>query len=204
MGSPKKQKESGNEKFLKAVGETQLAASKMFDPAHQSVLNEAKTDQTDLFRGRLAGDVWQQLGSTLSTDRLARGDAVRSGGYDAAAKDALNTSLREGTRRGAELRDERIYLGAGSRLSNAKQSNLSIQQAARTAHAESADKARHANDWNNELMGAGITLASFGIGQMANKPPAAGGGKPISLNYKYNGGTPTDSGIPTIPPELNW
>lgn len=189
MGKPKKQKESGNERFLGEVGNTMINASRMFDPAHQSVLSEAKTDQTDLFRGRLAGDAWQQLGASLGADQLARGNAARAGQFESMAMDGLNTSLREGTRRGAELRDERIYLGAGSRLSNAKQSNLSIQQAARTAHEESSQKIKRANDFNNQLMGAGFTLASAGAQHYMNnrRPPSAGKpGEEMTLNYRPN------------------
>lgn len=166
MGKAKKQKESGNEKFLKAVGQVQLNAATMFEPAHQSVLSEAKTDQTKLFRGRLGGDTWQQLGTNLGGNNVTAGDTRRQGRYEGIATDAVNTALREGTRRGAELHDERINLGASSRLSNAKQSNLSIQQAARNSFAESAQKAQLANDMNQMLTGAAFTLASAGIGKM--------------------------------------
>jgi hypothetical protein len=184
MGKAKKQKESGNEKFLKNVGQVQLNASSMFDPAHQSVLNEARTDQTDLFRGRLAGDTWQQLGTNLGGNNVTGGDTRRQGRYEGIATDAINTSLREGTRRGAELRDERINLGASSRLSNARQSNASIQQAARNSFAESAQKAQAANDMNQMLTGAAFTLASAGIGEMGNQYQAgkAMGSKPETFD----------------------
>lgn len=169
MGKAKKQKESGNEKFLRDVGNTMINASTMFEPAHQSVLREAKTDQTNLFRGRLAGDTWQQLGTNLGGNNVAAGDMRKQGRYEALATDSMNTALREGTRRGAELRDERINLGASSRLSNAKQSNVSIQSAARNSFAESAQKAQAANDMNQMLTGAAFTLASAGIGEMGNQ-----------------------------------
>lgn len=169
MGKPKKQKESGNERFLREVGNTMISASAMFDPAHQSVLREAQTDQTNLFRGRLAGDTWQQLGTNLGGNNVTAGDTRRQGQYESLATDSINTALREGTQRGAQLRDERIYLGAGSRLSNAKQSNLSIQQAARTSFAESANKAKLANDMNNQLIGAGLTLATAGAQYARNQ-----------------------------------
>lgn len=202
MGKAKKQKESGNEKFLRDVGNTMINASTMFEPAHQSVLREAKTDQTNLFRGRLAGDTWQQLGTNLGGNNVTAGDTRRQGRYEGVATDAVNTALREGTRRGAELRDERINLGASSRLSNAKQSNVSIQSAARNSFAESAQKAQAANDMNQMLTGAAFTLASAGIGKMMNPgvaeapPPDASAtsqsyanqmatlsGRPQNMNY---------------------
>ena len=215
MGKAKKQKESGNEKFLKNVGQVQLNASTMFDPADQSVLNEARTDQTNLFRGRLAGDTWQQLGTNLGGNNVTAGDTRRQGRYEGVATDAINTSLREGTRRGAELRDERINLGASSRLSNARQSNVSIQQAARNSFAESAQKAQLANDMNQMLTGAAFTLASAGIGEMGNQyqagnslgagqeqydPSGLAGGGTKSRLYKKGYSSGYNSWLNSLPP----
>ena len=172
---PKKEKASGNEVFLKEVGKAQMGASQMFEGAHQAMLREAGADHTERFRGRLAGDVWQQLGGSLNSTQLAAGDARKAGGYETLATSGLSAALRDGTSRGTQLKDEVTLAGANSRLANAQVSGTSLKDAARTEAKEASQKVQLANEWNNQLTGAATTLAATGIMAYGMRPkPAAG------------------------------
>lgn len=184
MSKAKQQKESGNERFLRAVGTQQIGASAMFEGAHQAVLSEAGADHTNRFRGRQAGDVWQGLGPTLGSDNLARGDSSLQGTYERLATDALGSSLREGSKRGVELKDDLILEGAGGRLSNANASGNNLASTARMEDRVTANKIQIANDWNNQKLGALTTLAStaatYGYGQYTKGKKSAMGNTPLT------------------------
>lgn len=173
MSKPKKQKESGNERFLRDVGNAQIGAAQTFEPAHQAILREARADHTERFRGRLSGDVWQGLGGSLSAPALAGGDARRAVPYEGIASQGLGAALREGTVRGTELKDGIIDAGANSRLANAKASGRSLQEAARTEAAVAGNKIRAANEVNNSLISGVTTVAAAGVGEFMNGRRAA-------------------------------
>lgn len=165
MSKPKQEKASGNERFLKSVGQAEINASKSFEAAHQAVLREAQASHLNRFRGRQAGDVWQGAARDLGSDRLSRGDTTRQGRFEGLVGDALGGSLREGTQRATALSDSLINEGASSRLSNAKASGASAVSEARRVNAVASNKIQLANEWNNDLAGAAVTLGSYGAGQ---------------------------------------
>ena len=169
MSKPEKQKESHNERFLKAVGEAQINASTIFEPAHQAVLREAQADHTGRLRGRSAGSVWQQLGGTMGTDKLIQGDTKGQTLFEGLATGGLGSALRDGTLKGTQLKDNLIEAGASRRLSNAKASGQSLAQSARIQDSVTANKIKLANDWKNEVTGAAFTLASMGAGMAKNE-----------------------------------
>ena len=171
MSKPKKEKASGNEKFLKNVGEAQINASQMFEGAHQAILREAQADHSNRLRGRMAGDTWKQLGGGLDANAMALGDSRRHDGYAELTTGALGGSLREGTNRATELSDALVQEGAGARLSNAQVSGKSLQRAARQEDAVSSAKTQLANQWKNELTSAGVTLAAAGMDMYSKKKP---------------------------------
>lgn len=171
MSKPKKEKASGNEKFLKNVGEAQIGASQMFEGAHQAVLREAQADHSNRLRGRSAGETWAQLGGGLDANNLAQGNSTRHDKYADLATSGLGGSLREGTKRSTELSDALTQEGAGARLSNSQVSGKSLQQAARMEDAVSSAKTQAANAWKNEVMNAGVTLAAAGMDMYGNKKP---------------------------------
>lgn len=162
FGGGKKEKASQNEKFLKDVGNAQIGASKMFEPAHQAMMREANADQSGTIRSRAAGSVWQGLAGDMGANRLAAGDARRQARYEGLGEQALSDALRGGTNSATLMRDETIQAGATSRLSNAQQSGRTARQEARDVAAEAGQKVALANEWANELMGAAVTAGTAG------------------------------------------
>lgn len=178
----KKEKQTGNERFLKNVGEAQISASKMFEGAHQAMLREANADQSGVIRGRAAGSVWQGLGGEMGTHRLSTGDTRRQGGYEGLAQQAVGTALRGGSSSALKLRDGVIHAGASSRLSNAQTSGVAARDEARTVAAEAAHKVKLANEWRQELIEAGTKLATAGISEYRDGL-AAGRAPPPGASY---------------------
>jgi len=166
FGGGKREKASQNEKFLKDVGVAQIGASNMFEAAHQAMMREANADQSGTIRARAAGSVWQGIRGDLGANRLAAGDARRSGGFESLAQQGLATALRGGTNSATKLKDETVMAGATSRLSNAQRSSATARDEARDVAREASNKVQLANQWADELMdatAAGGAMAYMGL-----------------------------------------